>query len=108
MVLRTDFLVSFNQLFIHEVRIKRRQAAEDNLGSLEQVVGEEDKPDLDQGSLGVPADGGSLGEVVEGTPDVDDIGSTVAEGNPVIGEVSDICRDCNPLAWVCRSGRAWA
>ena len=81
-----------------------RLAVEDSLGSLEQVVSGEDKPDLDWGSLG---------EVVEGnpeedTPAVEEVGSTVAEGNPVLEEVADIRRDCNPWALVCRAGRAWA
>ena len=76
---------------------------EDSLGSLEQVVSGEDKPDLDWGSLG---------EVVEGNPEEGtlavEVGSTVAEGNPVLEEVVDIRRDCNPWALECRAGRAWA
>ena len=86
---------------------------EDSLGSLVQLVAGADKPDPGQGSLGVAAAGGSPGEVAEGnpeegTPAVEEAGSTAAEGSPVLGEVADIHRDCNPWAWVCRAGRAWA
>ena len=90
-----------------------RLAVEDSLGSLVQVVAGEDKPDLGQGNLEEAAAGGSPGEVaggnpVEGTPAVEEVGSTAAEGSPVLGEVADIHRDCNPWALVCRAGRAWA
>ena len=89
-----------------------RLAVEDSLGSLEQVVAEADKPDPGQGNLGVAAAGGSPGEVAGGNPEEGtlavEVGSTVAEGSPVLGEVADIRRDCNPWAWVCRAGRAWA
>ena len=89
-----------------------RLAVEDSLGSLVQVVAEADKPDLGQGNLGVAAEGDSPGEVAggnpeEGTPAVE-VGSTAAEGSPVLGEVADIHRDCNPWAWECRAGRALA
>ena len=77
---------------------------EDSLGSLEQVVAEADKPDPGQGNLGVAAGGGSPGEVAGGNPEEGtlavEVGSTVAEGNPVFGEVADIRKDCNPSAWV--------
>ena len=90
-----------------------RLAVEDSLGSLVQVVAGEDKPDLGQGNLGVAAAGCSPGEVAEGnpeegTPAVEEVGSTAAEGSPVLGEVADIHRDCNPWAWECRAGRALA
>ena len=89
-----------------------RLAVEDSLGSLEQVVAEADKPDPGQGNLGVAAAGGSPGEVAGGNPEEGtlavEVGSTVAEGNPVLEEVADIRRDCNPWALVCRAGRAWA
>ena len=85
---------------------------EDSLGSLVQVVAGEDKPDLGQGNLEEAAAGGSPGEVAEGNPEEGtpavEVGSTAAEGSPVLGEVADIHRDCNPWAWVCRAGRAWA
>ena len=77
---------------------------EDSLGSLEQVVSGEDKPDLDWGSLGEVVEGNPE----EGTPAVEEVGSTAAEGSPVLGEVADIHRDCNPWAWECRAGRALA
>ena len=75
-----------------------RLVVEDSLGSLVQVVAGEDKPDLGQGNLGVAAAGGSPGEVAEGNPEegnpaVEEVGSTVAEGNHVFGEVADIRRD---------------
>ena len=90
-----------------------RLAVEDSLGSLVQVVAGEDKPDLDQDNLGVAAAGGSPGEVAGGnpeedTPAVEEVGSTAAEGSPVLEEVVDSRRDCNPWALVCRAGRAWA
>ena len=89
-----------------------RLAVEDSLGSLGQLVAGADKPDPGQGSLGVAAAGGSPGEVAEGNPEegtlVVEVGSTVAEGSPVLGEVVDIRRDCNPWALECRAGRAWA
>ena len=89
-----------------------RLAVEDSLGSLEQLVAGEDKPDLGQGNLGVAAAGGSPGEVAGGNPEEGtlavEVGSTVAEGNPVLEEVVDIRRDCNPWALECRAGRAWA
>ena len=89
-----------------------RLAVEDSLGSLEQVVAEVDKPDLGQGNLEVAAAGGNPGEVAGGNPEEGtlavEVGSTVAEGNPVLEEVVDIRRDCNPWALECRAGRAWA
>ena len=91
-----------------------RLAVEDSLGSMVQIVAGEDKdkPDLGLGKLEQAAAGGSPGEVAEGNPEEGtlavEVGSTVAEGNPVLEEVVDIRRDCNPWALVCRAGRAWA
>jgi hypothetical protein len=89
-----------------------RLAVEDSLGSLEQLVAGADKPDLGQGNLGVAAAGGSPGEVAGGNPEggtpAVEVGSTAAEGSPVLEGVVDIRRDCNPWAWECRAGRAWA
>ena len=62
---------------------------EDSLGSLEQVVSGEDKPDLDWGSLGKVVEGNPE----EGTPAVEEVGSNVAEGNPVLVKAADIRRD---------------
>ena len=75
-----------------------RLAVEDSLGSLVQLVAGADKPDPGQGSLGVAAAGGSPGEVAggnpeEGTPAVEEVGSNVAEGNPVLVKAADIRRD---------------
>ena len=85
---------------------------EDSLGSLVQIVAGEDKPDLGLGKLEEAAAGGSPGEVAGGNPEEGtlavEVGSTVAEGNPVLEEVVDSRRDCNPWALVCRAGRAWA
>ena len=89
LVFNIEFSISFNHFVIHEVHIKGRLAEEDGLGSLEQVVGWEDKPDLDWGSLGEVVEGNPE----EGTPAVEEVGSNVAEGNPVLVKAADIRRD---------------
>ena len=71
-----------------------RLAVEDSLGSLVQVAAGEDKPDLGLGKLEEAAAGGSPGEVAEGNPEegtpVEELGSTVVEGSPVLPHLVEV------------------